>query len=121
MRPEERVAELTAQKDGAYAERNKVVAALSKCFPSCLGMHPVDDATWDRDWMTIVFIQLPTGQASWHLHDSDVPLFRHLKHDPSVAWDGHSTEEKYRRLADLAPFAQLNAALDDVFREAWDK
>ena len=97
----ERVEELEIQKDGAYTERDALVAALSKCFPSYLGRHP-DGETWDDDWRWIVFIDLPTGQASWHIHDSEVENFDHLGRgdDP---WDGHTTEEKYARLAALSP------------------
>lgn len=97
-----RVAELEAQKNGAYAERNQVVALLARVAPwtgwgAGIGRHPESDATWERDWMTIVFIDLPTGQASWHFHDSEYSLLAGL---PTYLkpWDGHSTEEKYRRV-----------------------
>lgn len=39
----------------------------------------------DADW-PVAFIVLPQGQVSWH-----IPAF-------SVPWDGHSTEEKYKRV-----------------------
>lgn len=89
------------QKDGAYAERNQLVAGLSKCFPSSLERHPDDDQTWENDWRWIVFIDLPTGQASWHIHDSELPQFDHLLRDQGRKWDGHTNEEKYQRLAAL--------------------
>src|ERR1700676_4276282 len=56
--------ELEAQKDEAYRERDQLVAALSKLFPSSLERHPEEDATWDADWRWIVFFDLPTGQAT---------------------------------------------------------
>lgn len=96
---EREVAELTEQKNGAYRERNALVAALSKIFPSGLGRHVASD--WEDDWRTIVFIDLPTGQASWHIHDSEAPMFRHLRKYEGE-WDGHTTEEKYRRMFALS-------------------
>ena len=88
-------------KDGAYAERNKLVAALSKLFPASLERHPEEDTTWEDDWRWIVFIDLPTGQASWHLHDSELPQFSHLTRGAGRKWDGHTNAEKYDRLSRL--------------------
>lgn len=85
-------------KDAAYAERNKLVALLSSIYPACLIGHPDDDVQWESDWRNIVVINLPTGQATWHIHDSELPMFDHLKHKIDVKWDGHATEEKYARV-----------------------
>lgn len=93
---------LREQKDGAYSERNKLVALLARIAPwmgwaSGRGHHPEEDQSWERDWRTIVFIDLPTGQAAWHFHDSEQRILgwlpRYLK-----PWDGHTTEEKYERV-----------------------
>jgi hypothetical protein len=110
---------LRAAKDAAYAERNKLVAALSKCFPALLARHPDEDKDWEDDWRWIVFITLPTGQATWHIHDSELPLFAHLERS-AATWDGHSTEEKYRRVEALAPFAQMETALVDLSGDVTD-
>lgn len=110
-----------------YKERNQLVAALSKLFESCswLGRH-VDKPgeSWSDDWKWVVFIHPEhCGQMSWHIHDSDLPMFDHLKREPEqvkqptynpmgvrtgtyegnvgAPWDGHSTEEKYRRLLNI--------------------
>lgn len=96
-----RIRELEAQKDGAYSERNQLVAALSKLFPSWMEWHSDEDISWDNDWRNIVFIELPTGQVSWHIHDSEVSHFQHLRKKAGSSWDGHTTEEKYKRLAAL--------------------
>lgn len=80
-----------------YRERNQLVAALSKLWPAHLALHAEDDAEWDKEWRNIVFIHAPVGQLSWHIHDSDLPMFSHLSYEENC-WDGHSTEEKYRRL-----------------------
>jgi len=90
---------LRKQKDDAYTERNAVVAALSKLYPSYLALHP-DDSEWDAERRAIVFVETPAGQLSWHLHDSHLQMFRHLPWKEN-RWDGHTTEQKYQRLAAL--------------------
>lgn len=94
------ISTLRRDKDAAYRERDALVCALSKLFPSSLGRHP-DAEPWDDDWRWIVFVQLPTGQASWHIHDSELAMFDHLRRDVPVKWDGHTTDQKYARLAQL--------------------
>jgi hypothetical protein len=114
--------DLKDPKDFAYWERNQLVAALSKLYPSWLERHPAEDKDWEDDWRWIVFIQLPgrvkvfqknhgipgggfyerkRKQLSWHIHDSEVEYFKHLPVKHSNSWDGHTTEEKYERLATL--------------------
>lgn len=87
------------RKDAAYYERNQVVAALAKCFPSGTARTAIEG--WSDDWHGCVYIDLPTGQVSWHFHDSQAHLFADLP-PYAGAWDGHDTPEKYRRLAALA-------------------
>lgn len=95
------VAELRKQKNDVYSERNKCVAvmlrmALQLGLKAGVGAHPASDANWEADWRTIVFIDLPTGQVSWHFHASELRL---LFDAPAYTgeWDGHSTDEKYLR------------------------
>ena len=92
------LAAMDARKDAAYLERNQVVAALATVFPAGVARTAIPG--WSEDWHGVVYIDLPTGQVSWHYHDSQAHLFAHL---PPYAgtWDGHDTEEKYRRLAAL--------------------
>lgn len=99
-RHEEEAKQLREQKDDAYTERNRVVALLSAIYPSHLCIHDPNDTAWENDWRTIVCIHSPNGQLTWHLHDSHVPLFDHLEMD-HTHWDGHTTEEKYRRMDEL--------------------
>ena len=101
------------ERDAAYTERNRLVAALARLIMASqevqragapgvawLADHDPSDENWDPEWRTIVFIDGPTGQMSWHLHDSDVPLFDGLPRGPN-SWDGHTTSEKYDRVARL--------------------
>lgn len=48
-------------------------------------------------------------QLSWHIHDSEIPLFDHLTYQ-AFEWDGHLNEDKYRRLRLL-----------DKQKQAWGK
>jgi hypothetical protein len=97
------VERLRGAKDGAYAERNQVVALLARMalalgWRAGLRAHEPDpDPTWDADWRNVVAIDLPAGQVTWHYHDSDRPLFASLPPYPAP-WDGHDTAEKYRRV-----------------------
>lgn len=93
----------TADKDGAYRERDQCVAAIAVLallhgWRAWLGRHVGGE--WEDDWRNIVFVELPTGQVSWHVHDSELPLFSFLQ-STDEPWDGHDTPEKYRRLAGL--------------------
>lgn len=85
-------------KDLAYWERNQLVAHLSKIYPSWLERHPAEDVAWEAEWRNIVMIETPGGQCSWHIHDSETCYFQHLTLSEGNSWDGHSTEEKYKRL-----------------------
>lgn len=86
--------------DLAYEERNRVVAALARVYPS--GLRKTAIAGWDPAWHNCVFIDLPlVGQVSWHFHDREAPLFDGLP-PYTKPWDGHTTPQKYARLADLA-------------------
>ena len=96
--------EMEQRKDAAYLERNQVVAALAKGFPSGTAKTAIDG--WSEDWHSCVYLDLPTGQVSWHYHDSQMYLFEGV---PAYkgSWDGHDTPEKYRRLAALPLFTAL--------------
>lgn len=97
---ENKLKEMEKSKDAAYAERNKLVVLLSKLFPAGLKETPIEG--WDPAWFWCVYIDLPTGQASWHIRKSELPMFSHLKLYKGE-WDGHSTEEKYKRIAKIKP------------------
>lgn len=105
-RRDDEVRDLIKQKAQAYAERNKCIMGMAKMaldlgYTAGLGMHEDKPGElWDDDWRHIVFIDLPTGQVSWHIHDSEVPLFNFLPVYEGV-WDGHTTGEKYERLMEL--------------------
>lgn len=84
--------------DGAYLERNYVVAALARAFPS--GTAITEIPGWDPCWHNCVYIDLPTGQISFHYHDNQKDLFADL---PAYEgeWDGHSKEEVFERIRNM--------------------
>lgn len=87
--------------NSVYRERDQLVAALSKLFPAHLAWHDGDE--WEDEWRNVVCIHLPNGQVTWHIHESErCQFFEHLAAEPGH-WDGHSTDEKYRRLNALLP------------------
>lgn len=100
-----------AALNAGYRERAHLVALLAADYPSYIG-H-TDPA--EPDW-AVVTVELPTGQACWHIAPADMDLFRHVRIaiGRDRPWDGHSTEEKYRRIADLA--RSRSAAPVDFFQ-----
>jgi len=110
--PQSEVLALQKQRNDVYEERDRLVCALSKVFPSWLARHPETDKAWDDDWRWIVFVQLPTGQATWHIQDRELPWFAHLERRTENVWDGHTTEEKYRRLAALKSVDRATRIVD---------
>lgn len=93
---------LREERDAVYAERAKLLVllarlALKQGWKVGVAQHPAQDAAWDADWRTILFVDLPTGQASWHFHDDDAKLLAEFP--PYVGtWDGHTTPQKYERV-----------------------
>lgn len=73
------------QADTNYALRYGLVFAaithaLACGFSAGIRLDP-DEPEWP-----VAYIEMPTGQLSWHFPQHP------------IAWDGHSTEEKYRRI-----------------------
>lgn len=84
-----------AAVNGAYDERNHLVAMLARMFPSGLRRTAIEN--WDPEWHNCVYIEFPWGQASWHFHDRDAYLFEGLS-EYHRQWDGHTTPEKYEAI-----------------------
>jgi hypothetical protein len=84
-----------SDKEQSYWERNQLVAYLSQTFESWLEKHPSEDKEWENDFRNIVFIHFHEGLFSWHIHDSEMKYFSHLRFREGNSWDGSTTEEKY--------------------------
>jgi hypothetical protein len=112
----QQLAAAEAERDKAYSERARLVAYLAACYPSEIVPAESDSGAW-----FLVFVTTPAGQMSWHLHEDDLDLFEPLLNAPEtgIEWDGHTTEQKYERLAELtrttwngtAPVEQLRDQL----------
>jgi len=110
---QEIVGPLREQLNGAYRERDQLVAALARIYPSWTNQ----DSGAEEGWQTVVFVDAGTGQMSWHVPDHEVTaLFAGIP-EGSPAWDGHSTEEKYARLAKIQQPDSLLALQRDI--TAW--
>lgn len=79
--------------DSVYRERAHLVAHLAALYRSTIGYDDPNEPDW-----AVLMIELPTGQASWHISPDDMDLFDHVRRGGAVMYDGHSTEEKYQRL-----------------------
>lgn len=91
------------EKFDPYWERNRLVRLLASLYPS--GQRKTAIEGWDAEWHNCIFIDLPTGQASWHIHERQMDEFASLP-EYTKPWDGHSTAEKYDRVLALAELAQ---------------
>ncbi len=95
------VAQVVKEKNQAYAERNALVCALSKEYSGGLGIDANMEQT-NPQWRHLVFLDLPTGQVSWHVHETELEMFAHLP-AYSKPYDGHTVKDKYVRVAMLKP------------------
>ncbi len=97
---------LNEDKRGAYTERNRLVAFMASIFPSALTKTDIEG--WHPEWHWCVYIFTRKGQLSWHIHESQLSMFDHVERR-QVVWDGHTTDEKYQRLAELCFLARPRA------------
>lgn len=87
-----------AALNAAYRERAHLVAQMATQYPSHIGHSDPESPDW-----AVVTIEMPTGQACWHIAPDDMDLFAHVEPTPQSArgWDGHDTDEKYARVRKL--------------------
>lgn len=114
-RPNDKALALEKAKNGAYRERNEVVAAFAKLALARgfrVGIAPADPK--EPDW-PIVYVDLPAGQVSWHIHKTELQLFDGIP-EYTGKWDGHDTTAKYARLS-ASRFAGAVQPRPEGFRE----
>ena len=86
--------------DEVYAERNlcvALIASYAQWFGHTVGIKQHEGEEWEDEWRNVLFVDLPTGQVSWHLHDNELGNFPDIL-GYAKSWDGHTTEEKYERI-----------------------
>lgn len=89
-----------AQQIGIYRERAFLIAHIAALYPSAI----VYGADPENPGWPVIYITTARGQLSWHLSSDDLDLFAHVpvrEGDEAPVWDGHTTSEKYWRLAGL--------------------
>lgn len=87
------------ERDFLYTERARVAISLARqCRSLGYSIGFARDAA-EPEW-PVLFIELPGfGQVSWHLSPlSRRDLAGDIPDDSTWVFDGHTTEEKYRRL-----------------------
>lgn len=101
--------QLADERDGAYRERAQLLAEFATRYEAYLAYTDPDVPTWP-----VLTVETPTGQMCWHINPADLDLFGHVSWvDPvAIGWDGHTTEEKYQRLAALVAAAQARTVSD---------
>ena len=92
------IEDIAALRKGLYEERNKCIA-LSARMALKLGLNTglMEADPQEDGWKYVVVIDLPSGQVSWHVPDADLGFFDFLEPYRGT-WDGHTTEEKYKRV-----------------------
>jgi hypothetical protein len=83
--------------DEAYYDRNQaamLAAKLARELGYETGWRVNED---DPDW-PILFIELPTGQVSWHIPMAEALDHNVVMHRQPQPWDGHDLEEKRHRI-----------------------
>lgn len=91
-----------AERDGAYRERAQLLAWLAALHPAV--RTPATDID-EPGWQILYLRPAAGGQMSWHIAPRDADLLGHVEQvpvdDERAQWDGHTTEEKYQRIASL--------------------
>ena len=94
--PETATARLQAARSNRLKlidEKLRLVALLSRVWPS----HLSQTAGKDANWKHVVCVHSPAGQLAWKLTDDELPLFAHLKLTAND-WDGHRADDKVARI-----------------------
>lgn len=85
--------------NAAYRERAHLAAWLAALHPAVIAPAPGPDA---GDGWYMLFLRAGGWQFSWPIAPADLSLFDHVQRVPAndarAQWDGHTTEQKYRRI-----------------------
>lgn len=75
---------LIEQGDTDYDRRYPKVLDAASLAAACGYRAGIRIDPLEPEW-PVIYLELPTGQVSWHMAEHATP------------WDGHDTDEKYRR------------------------
>lgn len=88
---------LVSRINATYRERNACVSLIAKmAHKQGLKVGILHDET-ALAFHNVVYIDLPSGQISWHIADEDMDYFEGLPVYEGH-WDGHDTPTKYERV-----------------------
>lgn len=89
-----------ARVRAAYRDRAQVLAVLAAIYPAVIARNDPEQPTYP-----VLYLDTLAGQLSWHIAPEDMPLFARVPivymHDARARWDGHTTEQKDARMAQL--------------------
>lgn len=86
----EEIAKADAETPPAYKDRYRLVLAAMH-FATLAGLETGIALDQSEPEWPVIYIELPTGQVSWHMPQHAKP------------WDGHTTETKYERIRAYEP------------------
>jgi hypothetical protein len=75
-----------------YTQRMLVVCMFAKAMGALgysYGTGLDDNTSWDISWRTVVYVDTPDGQVSWHVAPDDKHIFEDFPEYTGV-WDGKS-------------------------------
>lgn len=107
---------------GSFEQINKVYTERNACVGMALVMakklgYRIGIKTEDPEW-PIIFIDLPTGQVSWHIAKNDlIGYFPDRIVEYQGDYDGHNFTEKYGRLVEYAQAKPSCNFCDDPLHE----
>lgn len=84
--------------DNLEAEVIHLVRLLTLTYPAVICAAVPSRFGFDRELDWFVYVDLPTGQVSWHIKNDFKGMFSHLMSLPISPWDGHGQEEKWDRI-----------------------
>ena len=83
-----------------YEDRNHVALLAAELARMCGYKVTVSVDPDEPDW-PVLYIELPTGQISWHMQKNKITncleRFPHKK----TNWDGHTTRQKNKRIREF--------------------
>lgn len=97
------VAKAKKRTQEVLRERNMLVALLAmlaKQMGWTVGIRKTNIPDWKPDWEWCCYIDLPTGQISFHFPDDQLPLFAGLEEYTSP-YDDHGKPQVAARIAEL--------------------
>lgn len=102
----EKLLEQQGELNKSYRDRAHLVAVLAAMLPSHIGRSDPNEPTY-----SVVIIETPYGQISYHIADRDLDLFARVRptDDDCPVWDGHTTDEKNSRLCEMIGALSGNA------------